>query len=234
MSFFHLGSPLRAVRTLNNLKSSWLSREILFVLLFVLSLFILVLLTWKKPGSLRFQQILALTTGLFGILALWAMSRLYMLPTVPIWNSFSTPVAFFTTGLLLGSQWVIVCYSIYFSKRSSSASEEMRLHWFQKTRSGIEILALVLILTGLLNSVPILLHTAWRQAVRTNLSLFVARIALALIGGFILLLIVRRSKRQDNIQARQGLYVYTGFLVLFVAEFVGRFLFYGLYFRLGI
>ena len=34
-SFLHLGSPLNAVYALNNLASSWLSREILFEILFI-------------------------------------------------------------------------------------------------------------------------------------------------------------------------------------------------------
>ncbi len=102
-SFLHLGRPRNAWRALANLRSSWLSREILFAAVFT--------------GALAAGVLLRLPTGPAGLAAgfadgfaatigcglLWAMAMAYRLRSVPPWNTASTPVAFFGTALALGS-----------------------------------------------------------------------------------------------------------------------------------
>ncbi|MHB1097444.1 MAG: DMSO/selenate family reductase complex B subunit [Gemmatimonadaceae bacterium] len=91
-SFVHLGQPRHAWRAVANLRTSWLSREVLSAALFMGAL--LRVLTTGGRGLW-----LANTAGLALIIS---MAQVYRLRTVPEWNSRATTVSFFTTTLLLG------------------------------------------------------------------------------------------------------------------------------------
>jgi len=97
----HLGKPSASVNAPQNLKSSWLSREILSVNFFFGVLAILVVLAFFRPALLNQWVIL---TGCFaGGMALYTMTRVYLLRTVPVWNHAATPLAFLGSTLLLGA-----------------------------------------------------------------------------------------------------------------------------------
>ena len=91
-SFVHLGQPRHAWRALSNLRTSWLSREVLSAALFAGAL-IAVLAT---GGS---GMWLANATGLALIIS---MAQVYRLRTVPEWDHRATTASFFVTTLLLG------------------------------------------------------------------------------------------------------------------------------------
>lgn len=101
-SVFHLGRPLFAFRALKMWKRSWLSREVLFFSLFAgLASFYSLL---RLKGNFPWQMMLGLgalvvITGLVGI---YCSARIYMVPARPSWNNIRTPIAFFSTGFLLG------------------------------------------------------------------------------------------------------------------------------------
>lgn len=103
VSLLHLGTPLNAWRAVANAGSSWLSREIVFTLLFAVLDSTFAWTHWQEMGQGWLQLLLALSTALAGGLALFSMSRLYMLRTISSWNTWMTPVAFITSTLLLGS-----------------------------------------------------------------------------------------------------------------------------------
>ena len=103
LSFFHLRHPLRARRALGNLRTSWLSREILFELVFM---GLVAVLTWQ--GGLHnperwLQWMLLAAAGSAGGLFLYSMARLYMLPALPAWSGAYTPLAFLLTALTAGA-----------------------------------------------------------------------------------------------------------------------------------
>ncbi len=103
VSFFHLRHPVRARRALGNLRSSWLSREILFELVFTA---LVVIAAWlgafHSPGR-GLQWALLAGAGLAGGLFLLSMAKLYMLPSVPVWKGSYTPLSFLSTTLALGA-----------------------------------------------------------------------------------------------------------------------------------
>lgn len=102
LSFRHLGNPRNAWRVLAHLRKSWLSREILFTGLFA-GFWATSTLLVNSPGMIRL--LLFLATSLCGFAAIWSMSRVYPLQTVPVWNTWRTPAVFFTSTLLLGFLW---------------------------------------------------------------------------------------------------------------------------------
>ena len=96
----HLAKPKLAPNALRNLAVSWLSREVVLVQVFAGILAILIILVMLElPGGLWFWEALACLAGLA---ALYAMTRVYLLRTVPVWNTTATPLEFAGSALLLG------------------------------------------------------------------------------------------------------------------------------------
>jgi anaerobic dimethyl sulfoxide reductase subunit B (iron-sulfur subunit) len=92
ISLVHLGRPLNARRSLNHLKKSWLSREILFFGLFGTSW----LLALVMPGMGK------LPLAIFGIGLVYSMAQVYRLRSVPAWDSNRTLLIFVVSAVVLG------------------------------------------------------------------------------------------------------------------------------------
>jgi len=91
-SFAHLGAKRNAWRAPFHLQKSWLSREILFFLLFGagwLAGFVMPEIKW--------------VTSLIGVGLIYSMAMVYRLHAIPAWDTWRTPVAFFLSAGALGS-----------------------------------------------------------------------------------------------------------------------------------
>ena len=101
VSFVHLHHPLKAVRSVANFRTSWLSREIFFELLFIaLAAAEAVLVrAGAAPAPVRIVHVLA---GLAGLSFLLSMIGIYMLESLPFWDQAATPVSFVAAALVLG------------------------------------------------------------------------------------------------------------------------------------
>jgi anaerobic dimethyl sulfoxide reductase subunit C (anchor subunit) len=102
-SVLHLGNPLNAPKSVTNLGTSWLSREILLGVVFAAFAGLFTVFQWRKIGSFALRNVIAVIAALVGIGLVSSMSMVYMIKTQPGWNTFATPVSFFTTTLLLGA-----------------------------------------------------------------------------------------------------------------------------------
>jgi anaerobic dimethyl sulfoxide reductase subunit B (iron-sulfur subunit) len=102
ISLLHLGTPRNAYRAFRNVRSSWLSREILFATLFASAGAVFTVMQWFKIDAFETRNIVAWVATLLGLALVYSMSRVYMLRTIPTWNSPATPLSFFTTSLMLG------------------------------------------------------------------------------------------------------------------------------------
>ncbi|MFC2166281.1 dimethyl sulfoxide reductase anchor subunit family protein, partial [Acidobacteriota bacterium] len=151
ISFLHLGSPQNAYHTLNNFHSSWLSREIFFVILFTVLLAVLFLLRWKKALGSSTQRIIAVFACASGLILIFSMSKLYMLPTVPTWNNLGTPLVFFITTLLLGCQIFGLTFNVGVRRLRNLPLESngFSADWCQKTFGRIILFSLALIVLQL-------------------------------------------------------------------------------------
>jgi anaerobic dimethyl sulfoxide reductase subunit C (anchor subunit) len=101
-SFFHLGAPRYAWRALANLRSSWLSRETLFALLFTAASGLVAGLQWFHWGPVAMQDTLVWVAALLGLALIVSMANAYRLRTIPAWDTWATPASFFITACLLG------------------------------------------------------------------------------------------------------------------------------------
>ena len=98
-SFAHLGTKKNAWRMLTHLKKSWLSREILFALLFGTGWL------YTTGEMLFFHRITPEAIGITASLGLglvYSMAQVYRLGTMPGWNTSRTNIGFITSTFLLG------------------------------------------------------------------------------------------------------------------------------------
>lgn len=219
-SVMHLGSPLRALNSLNRVGESALSNEIACGSLFfaVGGFWWLVAFIGKMPAALG--KIWLLVSMILGVVFVWAMTNVYQIDTVPTWYNGYTTVAFFMTMLLAGPLFAALLL------RAAGVS-------FNATPfASLSVLALlisaaVIALQGLSLG---LIHSSVQQAnalVPDYGSLQVWRIVLlaAGLGCWICPLI----RRKDPHIAGLAL----GLVLVLVGEFIGRGLFYGLHMTVG-
>jgi len=96
----HLGTPLGAYRALVNLRTSWLSRECLFLgsfLAFGLMRVFLVPRSGPAGSAAGWAWILV------GGLSLFSMASLYGRTAIPAWKALPTHISFHTAALALGA-----------------------------------------------------------------------------------------------------------------------------------
>ena len=99
---FHLSRPFLSFLALRNIGSSWLSRELSANLIYILLVGILLYTIWSDRGSYTLKTVLGWAAIIFGLVTEYCMSRIYLLPSQPAWNSLLTPISFLATTFLLG------------------------------------------------------------------------------------------------------------------------------------
>jgi anaerobic dimethyl sulfoxide reductase subunit C len=118
-SLLHLGSPSRAWRALGNLRTSWLSREVLFLALFAAGWGVLAATVWLgdappaafgtpnwmggAPGAALLAGLMTALVAIVGAGLVYSMARVYRLRTVPGWDTPLTTATFFLTAIALGA-----------------------------------------------------------------------------------------------------------------------------------
>lgn len=219
-SLFHLGNPTKSYLALSNLGTSWLSREILFVLIYSILVFFLALIQFRNPSPERKLKWLIDLTAVIGLVLLYVMSRIYQLDAKPAWNSIFTPVGFYLSSLALGSGFILM----FQLNRGSWAS--------QKTLA-ILIIAIPVIQLGILPLEMTWLGQAGDTARQTlglmlegSIVLFILRLAFQLLTiGFGLWALF--SIRSDITRNRYlFIPVIAAFIFIMAAQVADRLLFY--------
>jgi hypothetical protein len=99
----HLARPGLAPHALRNLTASWLSREILSVQAFAGVVFLSILSSLLDGSSVLI--LLEAAACLLGGAAMFSMTRVYLIKTVPEWNSPATLLEFAGSVILLGGRF---------------------------------------------------------------------------------------------------------------------------------
>ncbi len=226
-SFLHLGNPSNAPNALNNLSGSWLSREILAINVYVLSLLATMLLGRYSANSEAMTYMLLLSS-LAGLVLLWMMVRVYAIPTIPSWNSWYTPLSFGASTICLGLLALLMF------------QHTGVVHVDSQTRIGLTILLMLILLievaSALFNQLKLeKMHTGIdgpvfdRGAFHT---MFLLRAGM-LITAFVLVFvfIVNPAALPGN---SGHTWLYAMLALIIAAQITGRVLFYASYFRLGV
>ncbi|MFS2225825.1 DmsC/YnfH family molybdoenzyme membrane anchor subunit [Pantoea sp. B65] len=220
-SVLHLGSPLRALNSLNRLGSSALSNEIASGSLFFAlgGLWWLVSILGKMPAQLgRVWMAIALLSG---VLFVWAMTRVYQIATVPTWHNDYTTLGFFFTALLAGPLLGVLL---------------LRLARFPLQGRNLALLSVAALLVSLAaiilqTSDLAFIHNAQQQAAAlipdyAMLQLGRVFLLVAGLGCWICPLVRQRTPAPAALLA--------GFVLVVAGEVIGRALFYGLHMTVGV
>ena len=231
LSLLHLGSPLHSYNSLNNLGGSWISREILMLSVFgfaVLLFFLSRMLNW----SIGMTQILMAFSALTGVIFILSMIGIYMIPIVPSWNGFYTPLSFFGSAILLGVAGMIILIS------TSNLTVVNSTLLIQVIRI-LMIVSIILILASIFHQYQIskLSNTGIEQIQFNSgpfLVLFLIRIfLLILVLAGLVYLMIQVSNYQASYADIRAYFICISILIL-IEEIIGRYLFYQSYFRLGV
>src|ERR1700690_1106633 len=80
-ALFHLGTVAHVFGAVPNLATSWMSREVVAAVVFVVLVGIYAFLQWRKMASEVLRTTVGWITALAGLVLLFCMSATYMLPT---------------------------------------------------------------------------------------------------------------------------------------------------------
>jgi len=244
-SLLHLGSPANAYTAVNNLGTSWLSREILAGVSFAVVATVYAFLQWRKIGPFILRAIIGWIAAIVGVGLVFIMSNVYMLPTQPAWNTFVTPLSFYVTTILLGLFATGIAYVAnyaYIAKKKADCAEA-QCDLLRGAMRGIAVTAIVLVgielvvmpvyIAFLATGVPAAMATV-KMMVGEYLALFILRIALAFLGAGVFAFFLYRNASSPGREKVLGYLAYAAFFIVLAAEVIGRFMFYTTHVNIGL
>lgn len=242
---FHLSKPFHSYLAVLNFKSSWLSREIVFSLLFFMSTMSVLYLTYFQTHCRSLITGLGWLAIMFGSVLIYCMARIYLIPTQVAWNSPTVILSFYTTTLLLGIMAIacLMVLDLKFSEIKKENDVELRTQVLRNSMGGLTILTVALVALNIaITFIQIRLLAQGDLTARTSLSLlvelylplFVMRMVILVYASISLAVSVVRMYRLQT--TPQGLMspVYLSCLLILVGEIIGRFLFYATHIRVGL
>ncbi len=244
-SLLHLGNVVNAPRAITNVGSSWLSREILLVLIFAVLGGAFAVMQWRKIASFSVRNAIAILAAVAGVGLVYAMARLYMIPNQPAWNSWATPVSFFSTTLLLGLFAVGAAFVVTYTtaRRQDPGCEEELCTLMRSSLRWIAVVAVVILGVQLLASSLYLAtlsagDAAMQATAQTTIGdygfLLGLRVALVFAGAGILAFFIYQAASAPGRERVLGNLALSAFVLVLVAEVVGRYLFYATHISLGL
>lgn len=233
MSLSHLGTPMHSVFTIMNLGNSWLSREILSVSGFFAVVLALAVLRMRNPEA-RTSALSALAIVL-GLISVFVMTKVYLLETVPVWNTVSTAFSFYGTMLLAGAVASGVIGSIENSGKKcgeSCTSVTSLLCLSAQIGLALKFIAIVLNMVAL-SSVDNLGVSGLDMVAGEGLTVLIARIAMvcAGVGVFTWFGLKAIGMKQLRLSMNPAL---CALALVMAGEIIDRLMFYGTYMRIGI
>lgn len=219
LSFFHLGKPGHAIYSLDNLRTSWLSHEILMISVFTFLLAAYAFIFRMRPSRLAFLRAISFLTILAGAFLIFSMIKIYMLKTIPVWDSFTTAVEFIACSLILGASLLLVLFERTINKPSFQEISYLA--------NRIHILSLIFLI-ALLADTGNAIFLFFQEKQFVNIpecvsGLSVIRIALQMLAVIILLSHIISFRKHLQFKYSRMVIV---FIILLIAEIIGRYGFY--------
>jgi anaerobic dimethyl sulfoxide reductase subunit C (anchor subunit) len=245
-SHFHLSRPYLSFLAVRNFRHSWLSREIVFTVLVFICALLLLLLLWFRKGYHRLKLGLGWGAILAGIVTIYCMARIYLLPTQVSWNSTATIFSYYAITLLLGttSLIVILLMDLRFSARQEPADLDARLQIFKRSivwLTGVATLAGAVVISLGFYQIELLQNSEMPSAQASlhlilNLykPLLIMRVGLTALGiAWLVGVVSYFLKTQRPVMNLLGP-IYIACIMVMVGEILERFLFYASHVRIGI
>jgi anaerobic dimethyl sulfoxide reductase subunit C (anchor subunit) len=221
LSFFHLGKPGNAIYSFNNLRDSWLSREILMLSFFTVLLSLTAFISRRNPGKSILLRFISILTMIAGWVLIYNMAMIYMMKTIPVWNSVTTMVEFISCSLILGGMLFVL-----FSGRM------MQEEYLFKRINILLLIIIILLVADISNSVYLFLQYRELEILQDlppELSIIKTILQ---ITAILVLLFQFRSLRQNKKLVQ--IWIIIVFVVILISEIVGRYAFYASYVSPGV
>jgi len=244
-STLHLGTPQIAYRAIANLGSSWLSREIFLGTLFAGAGAVFAFMQWRKLASATVRNGVALVAAAIGVALVFSMGRVYLLRTVPIWNTVFTPVMFFVTTFLLGSMAIGAAFvaTYQYLQRRDPGNMEVQAALVRGSLRWIAIVSTFLLGIEFVAHPMRALYMGQGAAPASQSAamligpfgvLSVLRLALVFAGAGLLGVFIYQNASSAHGERVMGTLAYVAFVLVLIGEVLGRFLFYATYARVGV
>ncbi len=241
----HISKPYLSFLVLRNLGSSWLSRELLANLLYVVSLGILVFLLLAEKLQHKKITVVGWLALAFGFATDFCMSRIYLLPSQPAWNTLLTPVSFLVTTFLLGVATVPVLFTMDQIFEESQGQQERVVHarLVDISMGKLSVLEVTLcIVMAAITYFQVAGLFSGNAAAQASLDLLlniyqpllIFRLVLLFVGVGWLAVVTARLNQKKPEKENFLLQVLIACLLVMVAEILGRFLFYAIHVRVGL
>ena len=244
-SHFHLSRPLLSFLAVRNFKSSWLSREIVFTIIFFLAVGSLWLLRRRKSYHRTLEIFLGWFAVIIGFVSIYCMARIYLLPTQVTWNSPITITYYLITTLLLGSMATAVLFvmDLKFAEVRELDIPKTRIAIIEKSLIWLAVIASIMaIMVFVLNFYQISYLQNAGETAKTSLNLllglyqplFRLRLGLMPTGvGLLVISVILMTRKKKNV-LELVTFIYITCLLVMIAEILGRFIFYATHVSLGI
>lgn len=217
-SLLHLGQPMSFMNSLSNLGSSWLSNEALLSGTFMGIAVLYALVLYFKPDNTSLDTALRWAGSAVGIVAVFAMGKVYTSTVVPVWQGMNTFIDFFATSIAVGAL-VFIAASI------------KELENVDKRIYGFIVLAAVIIQAAVAvpHAIGLGLEGMAAQAsaaILSGLGVAIALKWLLVLGGAALLIWPSNQKADENAFGSATGLIYAAFAFLVVGQIIGRYVFY--------
>jgi anaerobic dimethyl sulfoxide reductase subunit C (anchor subunit) len=242
---FHLSRPFYSFLAVLNFKSSWLSREIAFsVLFFVMTMGLLYFTSFQTHRRKLITSLGWLAISMGSVL-IYCMARIYLIPTQIAWNSTTVIFSFYTTALMLGCMTIscLMVLDLKFAEIKKSDDIELRVDVIKYSFTGLTLLTVLLVALSvaiiyvqmhLLAQGDLIARTSLNLLLELYLPLFVMRLAFLCFASSYLGIALYRISRLKILPQSLMMPVYISCLLILVGEIIGRFLFYATHIRVGI
>ena len=228
ISLLHLGKPVNAANSVTNFAGSWISKEILSLGILLISVFVLFMLRWILPTPIWSVKLMLIISSMAGVIFIYSMTRIYMIETIPSWNTWFTPISFFSSVVLffLLSLFLMNALGI---KVWSDVIE---------SNSLILMLFVFIIFQIIFGSIHQFNLSAMDAVGIEKISftkgmyvcLFIIKMMMLFLSLLYLFFLYLNPEKM-NLNSMAGI---SFILILFFQEFIGRFMFYQSYFRIGV
>lgn len=244
-SHFHLSKPWLSFYAVRNFHMSWLSREVVFTVLFFLALSLLWILSRLKKDYHKLITAVGWLSILFGFIMVYCMARIYMLPTQVAWNSSSVIISFFATTFLLGAMAIacLLVLDLKFAEIQKAGDVDIRSQVIKYSMVWLVLVACMAVAVQLavtycqiylLAKGDFIAQTSLELLFNLYTPLFMLRLFCLILAPFWIGYAIYRMQKAKSTPQGLMISVYMSCLLVLIGEILGRFLFYATHIRVGI
>ena len=227
-ALLHLGRGRAARFAVSHVRTSWLSREILLGSVFGGALGLELVRGWLGHERPALGGALVPLTALLGLLFVHAIVRVYRIRTVPAWDTWATPFAFFSATLLLGAVAAAIVLVLGDAPTDLASAGLRVVGLIALPLAAGEILVMVLHLRSLARRGGAAADSA-RIVQQEHPGRIALRTSCCVVGG---ILLFGTTWPGQGVQAAPAILFACG--LLFLSELLARSLFYASHRRVGL